>query len=226
MNPMVDPNLRRPLLRGMAGDCAFRARRHVLRGAWACVALAIPLVAPLLLSRVANYTLVLKPTGTGGTFSFTCGTLPANALCLFNPTTETLGSGVQGNVLVEISTGSSTTARLEAPGPDEPGRGRTGVDQAGPGRSGFWRALPLACGLFLLPLALWKRSRIFSLAVLAVLLAAGVSSCTSSGGGNTGGGGSSGSGGSGGTSTGTYTIPVIVTSTGVAHTVNLTLTVD
>jgi hypothetical protein len=171
--------------------------------------------------QLANYTLVLAPNGSSGTFSFACGTLPANASCVFNPTTETLGSGVQGNVLVEISTASGTTARL-----DEPGPGKPGVDQAGSGHTGFWRTLPLACGLFLLPLALWKRRRVFWLAVLAVFLAGSVTSCTTSGGGSTGGGGSSGSGGSGSTSTGTYTIPVIVTSIGVAHTVNLTLTVD
>jgi hypothetical protein len=163
---------------------------------------------------------VLTPTGSGGSFSFACGTLPTNALCLFNPTTETLGSGVQGNVLVQISTSSSTTARLESPS-----IGKPGLSQQHPDRIGIRRALPLACGLFLLPFALWRRRRIFLLAVLAVFLAGGVTSCTSSGGG-TSGGGSSGTGGSGGTPTGTFTIPVTVTSTGMTHSVNLTLTVD
>ena len=57
----------------------------------------------------------------------------------------------------------------------------------------------------------------------AILLAAGVSSCTSSSGGT---GGAPPGGGSGSTPAGTYTIPVTVTSTGVSHSVNLTLTVD
>ncbi len=64
----------------------------------------------------ADYTLVITPAGSSGTFSFACGTLPSNALCLFNPTSETLSAGVEGNVVVEISTGSGSTARLEKPG--------------------------------------------------------------------------------------------------------------
>jgi hypothetical protein len=165
----------------------------------------------------ANYTLVLTPVGSGGSFTFACGTLPTNALCLFNPATETLGTGVEGNVLVQISTSSGTTARLERPDANKPG-----VERAG--RRGFSGALPLACGLFLLPLALRRCRRIFLLAVLAVFLAGGVISCTSSGGGSSG--STSGQGGSGGTPAGTYTIPVTVTSTGMTHSVNLTLTVD
>ncbi len=157
----------------------------------------------------ADYTLVISPVGASGTFAFACGTLPSNALCLFNPTSETLSAGVQGNIKVEVSTGGSSTARLQKPGP---------------GRPAFWRTLPLACGLLLLPLALKRRRRVFLLLVLAAVLAGGVSSCTSSGGGS--GGGSSGESGSPGTAAGTYTIPVSVTSTGITQSVNLTLTVD
>jgi hypothetical protein len=101
----------------------------------------------------ANYTLVISPNGSGGTFAFTCGTLPSNALCLFNPTTESLGAGVQGNVEVEIST-SASQARLE--------------------RSLPWHALPLACGLVLLPLAICRRRRIFLLVLLAAIVTASV----------------------------------------------------
>ena len=163
----------------------------------------------------ANYTLVLTPTGASGTFSFACGTLPTDALCLFSPTTETLNSGVQGNVLIEIST-SSSQVRLEKP---EWGR-------PGPGQPTFWPALPLTCGL-LLPLAIRRRRKSFQLVILLVVLACGISSCTSSGGGSGGsGGGSGGSGGSSGTPTGTYTIPVTVTSMGITQTADLVLTVD
>ncbi len=163
----------------------------------------------------ADYTLVLSPTGSSGTFTFACGTLPSDALCLFSPSTETLNSGVQGNVLVEISTNGSL-ARLGKP---EWGR---------PSRPGIWRVLPLTCGLLLLPLAIRRRRKILQLIVLLAVLGLGISSCTSSGGG-TGGSGSGGSGGSGGgsgTSTGTYTIPVTVTSMGIAQTVDVVLTVD
>ncbi len=153
----------------------------------------------------ADYTLLITPNGSQGAFSFQCGTLPANALCLFNPGTETLSAGVQGNVQVQIYTGQSgLSARADRPA----GRG----------------AWPLACAFLLLPLALWKRRKALLLVALAAILTASVSSCTSSGG-NLG-SGSSGQGSGSKTAPGTYTIPVTVSSTGVSHSVNLTLTVD
>lgn len=153
----------------------------------------------------ANYTLVISPSGSGGTFSFSCGTLPANALCLFNPPTESLNPGVQGNVEVEISTGAGTRAGNERPA--------------------FRPLLSLACGLLLLPLAVRRRRRIFAAILLGVILTAGTASCTNSSGGSSGSGSSGQSGGSG-TAAGTYTIPVSVTSLGITQSVNLTLTVD
>ena len=163
----------------------------------------------------ANFTLVLTPIGSSGTFTLACGTLPANALCVFNPTTQTLNAGVQGNVQVEIST-TSNMARLE-----KPEFSRPKLDK--PGKPGFWPALPLTCGLVLLPFAIRRRPKIFQLAVLLAILACSISSCVSSGGGS---GGSGGGGGSGGTPTGTYTIPVTVTANGVSHSADLVLTVD
>ena len=166
--------------------------------------------------QTANYTLVITPSGASGTFTFACGTLPTDALCLFSPNTETLNAGVQGNVEVEIST-TSPQARLERP---DSGRLRSG-------RPDLSRTLLLACGLLLLPFAIFRRRRIFLLALLFAVLACGVTSCTSSG---DGGGGCIGSScsqqGGGGTPAGTYTIPVTVTSTGISQTVNVTLTVD
>jgi len=158
----------------------------------------------------ASYTLVLSPIGSSGTFTFVCGALPTGALCLFNPTTQTLNAGAQGNVLVEIST-TANTARLEKPEF---------------GRPGFWRSLPLTCGLLLLPLAIRRRRKIFQLVVLLAVLAGGISSCTSSGGGSSGGGGSGGNGGGSGTPTGTYTIPVTITANGISHAAALVLTVN
>jgi hypothetical protein len=155
--------------------------------------------------QTANYTLAITPEGSQGTFSLQCGTLPANAFCLFNPNGETLASGVQGNVIAEISTGQSAlSARANGAAP--------------------WRALPLACGLLLLPLAVMRRRKALLVAALVAILAGGVSSCTSAG--VISGGGSGGQGGGSSTPTGTYSIPVTVSSTGVSHSVTVTLTVD
>jgi hypothetical protein len=152
----------------------------------------------------ADYTMVLTPEAAQGSFTYVCGTLPANALCLFSPATETLSSGVQGDVQVQIYTGGSGLT-VQA----EPLRG--------------FSALPLLCGLLLLPMALWRGRRFFFLVLLGVMLAGGVSSCTSSG---TIAGGSGGAGNSSSTPAGTYTIPVTVTAAGVSHAVSVTLTVD
>jgi hypothetical protein len=154
----------------------------------------------------AYYTATINPAnGASGAFTFSCGTLPANALCLFNPATTTVNAGATGSVTVEISTGAFTSARAERPAE--------------------WTAVPLVCGLLVLPLALRRRRKAFWMALLLVLVVAGAATgCTSSGGSIKS--GSSGSGDSGGTPAGTYSIPVTVTSTGVSHTVTVTLTVD
>jgi hypothetical protein len=171
----------------------------------------------------ASYTLVISPVGSGGTFSFACGTLPSNALCLFNPTSETLSAGVEGNVAVEISTGSGSMVRLEKPEVAKPG-----LDKTGPGRPTFRRALPLACGLLLLPLAVCRRRRILLLVALLAIMTGGITSCLSAGISKSSGGsgGSGGQGGGSGTPAGTYTIPVTVSSNGITQQVDVTLTVD
>ena len=153
--------------------------------------------------QTADYVVTITPAnGASGTFSYTCGTLPANAVCLFNPAATTVSSGATGFVTVEIATGKAT-ARMESP--------------AG------WRLLPLSCWL-LLPLALWRRRKALLILLLLALLACGVSSCTSSGGDLTA--SSTGSGNSTATPAGTYTIPVTVTSSSISHSVSYTLTVD
>jgi len=169
----------------------------------------------------ASYTLVISPGGAQATFNFSCGTLPKNALCTFNPNGETVSNGVQGNVTVQVSTGQSL-AKVDGP-------------------TAGWRVLPLFCGLLVVPFALRGRRGILLLAVAGILLATCISSCTSSGSLSSGSSGGSGSGGSGGqsgssaTPTGTYTIPVTVTdkATGLSQTCDansatcdLTLVVD
>ena len=158
--------------------------------------------------QTASYTMKITPDkGAPGTFAYTCGALPANAQCVFSPPTTTVGTGIQGTVTVGITTGKSGSARLESPAD--------------------WRMLPLLCGLLLLPFALRRRRNFFLFALLLAVFVAGISSCTSSGGGTGGGGGSGGgSGGASATPPGTYTVPINVTSTGVSHSVNVTMTVD
>jgi hypothetical protein len=157
--------------------------------------------------QVASYTLVLTPlSASPGAFTFGCTTPPADALCAFNPATETLNSGVTGNVTVSVSTGGSTSAsRFKGPG--------------------FWGVVPLLCGLFLLP-AGWKRrhkgARLGARLAILAILAGGIASCTISGGGGT----DSKSTTPGETPAGTYSIPINVTSTGVTHSFTVTLTVE
>lgn len=158
--------------------------------------------------QTASYTLSLSSlNGSQGSLSFACGSLPAHALCVFNPATESLVAGAPGNVTVSISTGQATAA-AEAP--------------AGP-----WRALPLLCSLILLPLAGRRRRALLLVALLAVVLCFGASACTSSGGGSSIGGGTGGQGsGSGTTPAGTYSIDLTASSLGVQHTVTVKLIVD
>ena len=181
------------------------------------VAITGPASQTVASGQQATYTLVISPAGSGATFALSCGTLPTNALCLFSPASETLNAGAQGNVAVEISTGNANTVQLERLDVAKPTPARRGRDH-----SDFWVALPLACGLLLLPSAIRRRRKFFLLVVLAAFLLCDISSCTSSG----GGGGTGKQGGGSNTSPGTYTIPVSVTSMGVSRSVNLTLTVD
>jgi hypothetical protein len=157
--------------------------------------------------QTANYTLVLMPLeGGSGSFALACGSLPADAVCVFNPPGETLNSGGVGNVMVGVSTGGSTAALFRF--------------------RGMWATFPFVCGLLLLPLGWRSKQRMMKMAILLILLgvmAGGVASCTISGG---GGGKGPGSGTSGQTPAGTYSIPVTVTSLGVSHSVTVTLVVD
>lgn len=162
--------------------------------------------------QTANYTLTIDPAGgVAGSFTYACGTLPANAVCTFNPPNTTVNYGVTGNVNVAIATGKATSASLSEP---------------------FgWHSLPLLCGLLLVPWALVRRRKALLHLVLLFAVAGAISSCGGSSGGgssggSTGGGGSGGGSGSSATPAGKYTVPVTVTSTGISHVVTLTLNVD
>jgi hypothetical protein len=82
--------------------------------------------------QTASYTMKITPDKSApGTFTYTCGALPANAQCQFSPPTTTVGTGIQGAVAVSVTTGKSGSARLQNPAD--------------------WRMLPMLCGLLLVP---------------------------------------------------------------------------
>ena len=157
----------------------------------------------------ANYTLVLTPIGSSGTFTFACGTLPyGRALPLqprhgnaqFRRAGQRPGRNLHHTAPVRVSENRGLAA-----GPAIPASGALCRSRA-------------ACCFCHSRFAGDAKS--LRLVVLAAVLACGISSCTSSGGGTGGGGGSGGSGGGSGTPAGTYTIPVTVTANGISHTVD------
>jgi hypothetical protein len=160
--------------------------------------------------QTAYYTVAINPAdGASGSFTYGCGSLPANAVCTFNPASTNISPGASGSVTVAIATGRTSTARADTPA--------------------TWRTLPLICGLLLAPWALLRRRRVLLHFILLVLIVTGISSCSGSSGGSPVGGGPGGGGGSGNNSAtpaGTYHVPITVTSMGVAHAVTLTMTVD
>jgi hypothetical protein len=156
--------------------------------------------------RTASFTLVLATMGgSSGTLTFGCGSLPTNAVCSFNPASETVAAGAPGNVTVEVMTGGAV-----------PSAHKTALSR--------WGLAPAIAGVILLPFAWRRRRKFLVMAALLAFLAGGVSSCTGSGGGS--GGTASGGQGNSNSPPGTYSIPVSVSSNGVMHKVTLTLTVD
>ena len=157
--------------------------------------------------QTADYKLLITPlNGSQGVFNFSCSSLPPYAACTFNPASEGIPAITTGNVVVQIATGLTTAS-------------------VNPSTPFPWHALPLACGLMLAPFALARRRKALLLVALLVILAWGVSSCTSSGiipGGKVPGSGS----GPGNTAAGTYYVVVTATSNGVPHQATLTLIVD
>jgi hypothetical protein len=155
--------------------------------------------------QTADYTLTIAPLdGTQGSFALQCNSLPAYSSCTFNSTSPTAYSGASVYETVEIVTGLTQTSTNSS-------------------RPPVWPALPLVCGLALVPFGLARRRRALLLVALLAILAGGVSSCTSSNIIKANGGGSS---GSGVTPAGTYSIPVTATSNGISRQITLTLTVD
>jgi hypothetical protein len=175
--------------------------------------------ATVIPGQTGYVTLAVTPLGgTSGVFQFQCGGLPANSLCLFNPSQQPpLPANVTGDVVMAITTGAPTTEGALRPGPPRPGTPNGGFPKSG---------LLLACGVLAVPL-FWVRRRRASLLKTwllgAVLLAGCVGAVTSCA-------GSHGSGGQlhygGGTPPGSYTIPVTAISAGVKHSYTVTLVVN
>lgn len=152
--------------------------------------------------QTATFNLTLTPLGAGGTFTLSCGSLPANSACSFNPASEAVAAGSTGTVQLTIATGQTAAAVQPSPA------------------FGLRQGLAL-CGLLLVPVAWRRRRRVLVLVALLAAFAVGATGCVAAGG-----GGGTTTGSKSGTPAGTYTVQVTATSNGITHTTALTLTVD
>ena len=157
----------------------------------------------------ATYTLAVTPPSgetTPAAITFSVSGLPTGATATFSPTSVPAGSGAT-NVTLSVTVPSQSSATLPLRSPS--------------GR----RALPMALGLALLPLALLRRNRslfkhmliLFAFCAASTLGMAALSGC--------GGNGGSGSGG-GGSQPQSYNLTVSATSGTLTNTTQLTLTVN
>lgn len=155
--------------------------------------------------QTATYTLTLTPaSGSSGTFTFSCGSLPVNSSCGFNPLSEAVSANGTGSVTLNISTGL--------------GQSDSGLPNWG--RSAF-HLLPFSC-LIVLPMAMAsKKRRVLLIILMGALI--GVASCAGSGG---GGGGTPPVSSKQNTPAGTYPVVVTATANGISHNVTVTLVVD
>jgi hypothetical protein len=156
--------------------------------------------------QTASYQLSLANlSGSSATLSLQCGSVPSYAACVFSPSSTTVSANGTGSITLKITTSQTSSAARPS--------------------FGFWQSLPTFCVIVLLPIARRLRRRLLlPLLALAILFVSGLTACSSSGGG--GGGGTPPSPVTHTTPAGTYSIPVTVSSTGVQHTVTLTLVVD
>ena len=145
--------------------------------------------------------------GSSGTFTFSCGSLPANSSCTFNPTSETVNPGATGSATLKIATGISSSSAWN-----------TGHS---PRPFAFGRFL-VGLGLILGPLAIRRRQRGAFLLVLLGWCSFGLTSCAGAG----RGGAAPPSPTNGTTPAGTYSVVVTATANGLSHKITFTLTVD
>ena len=174
--------------------------------------------------QTAYYPFAVTPVGeVAGNFTFACGQLPANALCIFNPP-QLGGLKVTGNVRLGVSAGGVTTAAAHQ-------------DDHRPAGYRKWHGvIVLLCGLLALPLR-WRRRAgqrqklraTLCLALIGIAWISGLSSCAGSGGGGAGTTGDNHPPGI--TPAGSYPVTVTATalgvsSAGLSRTVQVTLIVD
>jgi len=160
--------------------------------------------------QAASFTLgIATMSGSAGTFTFSCGTLPANSSCTFNPFSESVAANATGSVMATIATGgtSSTSARNAAPAPRPP----------------FSRGYLVAMGLLMLPLAFSRRRRGEVQFMILIVCALALTACAGAGG---SGGAAPPSNSKGNTPPGTYSIQVTATANGLSRKTTVTLTVD
>jgi hypothetical protein len=157
--------------------------------------------------QTATYQLNLaNAAGSPATLSLQCGSLPSYAACAFSASSIPVSANGTASVTLRISTTQASSA-------------------AQPLSNGLWKSLPALCVIALLPVARrFRRRFLFPVLALAACFVSGLSACSSSGGG--GGGTAPPPPVSHTTPAGTYSIPVTVSSTGIQHTVTLTLVVD
>jgi hypothetical protein len=160
--------------------------------------------------QTASFTITLATmSGSSGTFTFACSSLPSNSACSFNPTREVLAANATGSATVQIATGIASTSA------------QTGDRTP---RMSSSRILFVALGLLSLPLAFSRKSRKLIWVVTIFLSSLGIMSCAGAGGG--GGGAPPPSSANTNTPPGTYSVVVTTMANGLSHKITLMLTVD
>ena len=158
--------------------------------------------------QTASFTFNLATmSGSSGTFSFACGSLPSNSACTFNPSIEAVSANATGSATVQITTGISSTS---AKNPDRATHAPSS------------RIFVIVLSLAMLPLAFSRKDR--NLLLMAIFISSfGMLSCAGAGG---GGGAAPPSSININTPPGTYSVVVTATANGLSHKITLTLTVD
>ncbi len=160
--------------------------------------------------QTASFTITLATmSGSSGTFSFACSSLPSNSACSFNPTSVVMAANATGSATVQIATGHASTSAQN--GDHIPGTSSS-------------RILFVALALFAFPFAFSRKRHKLFWVVTIFLSSLGMMSCAGAGGG--GGGAPPPSSANTNTPPGTYSVVVTATANGLSHKVTLTLTVD
>jgi len=194
--------------------------------------------------ETASYTLTMTSLiSSQATYAVACGSLPSNASCTITPSSATIVGGATGTATVKIATGqSSSTALNRGPGGTHglfwlcglltfpiiirSSKNRLMIRSSRNERASHPCARIKAQGwgtelLYQCAASIdWLRSALLAIAMLAAL-AGGVSSCLGSGGGTV----STSDASASVTPSGTYLVPVTVSSNSVTQSVTVTLVV-